>query len=245
MRLRSIGKIRNSVKSRKGMTNAGAPSRILLERRYLRALEGLRPGMHLWALCWLHKADRAVLRAAPRRICADLPERGVFSTRSPDRPNPIALTICRLLAVRGCALEVDRLDVVDGTPLLDLKPYAPGIDCIPSAYTRDFSGKYHLAEDAFLRTTLRRIVENHCSGLSREGRAAAELVLRWIRTAKQAPSARALGGAVLKTNLGPQGADALYALFGLRPSSQAVRFGRKPEGPPYWIEDKKNGRIEE
>lgn len=234
-RLDVIGVVRNAVRSRKAMTHAGTASRIVLKARYRRALEGLRPGAHLWVLGWLHEADRGVLRAAPRKTFADAAERGVFATRSPDRPNPIALSACRLLAMRGTTLWVDRLDMIDGTPVVDLKPYAPGIDSIPSARSRDFTDKYRSASDDFLRGTLRRIVRNHCGRLGKEGRAAAELVLRWIRAARRAPSARAPGRGTLETNLGPEGADALHALFSLRPSSRAVRFSRAQGRGPFFL----------
>ena len=86
--------------------------------------EGLRdlaPGDEVLVLTWLHQARRDVLRVHPRDDPAN-PEQGVFSTRSADRPNPIGLHPVRIVAVDGRRLRVRRLEAVDGTPVVDLKP---------------------------------------------------------------------------------------------------------------------------
>ena len=61
----------------------------------------------------------------------DTQSRGVFATRSPKRPNSIGLSVMRLVSVRGCELELENVDVLDGTPVLDIKPYVPGFDVWP------------------------------------------------------------------------------------------------------------------
>ena len=72
-------------------------------------------------LTWLNRADRDVLRVHPRDDPAN-PERGVFSTRSADRPNPIGLHVVEVVTIDGARLRVRNLEAVDGTPVLDLKP---------------------------------------------------------------------------------------------------------------------------
>jgi tRNA-Thr(GGU) m(6)t(6)A37 methyltransferase TsaA len=84
-------------------------------------LEGLRPGDDVLVLTWLHRARRDVLRVHPRDDTA-APERGVFTTRSPDRPNPIGLHPVEVLAVEGLRMRVGPLEALDGTPVLDVKP---------------------------------------------------------------------------------------------------------------------------
>jgi tRNA-Thr(GGU) m(6)t(6)A37 methyltransferase TsaA len=86
--------------------------------------EGVRdlaPGDDLIVLTWLHRADRDVLVTRPRGDAAQ-PMTGVFSTRSPDRPNPIGLHRVRVLATDGLRILVGPLEAVDGTPVLDVKP---------------------------------------------------------------------------------------------------------------------------
>ncbi len=84
-------------------------------------LDGLRPGDEVLVLTWLDRARRDVLRVHPRSDPA-VPEQGVFTTRSPDRPNPIGLHPAEVLAVDGRRVQVGPLEAVDGTPVLDVKP---------------------------------------------------------------------------------------------------------------------------
>jgi tRNA-Thr(GGU) m(6)t(6)A37 methyltransferase TsaA len=85
------------------------------------ALDGIRAGDEVIVLTWLDRADREVLRVHPRDDPAN-PQRGVFSTRSADRPNPIGLHVVEVLEIDGARLRVRHLEALDGTPVLDLKP---------------------------------------------------------------------------------------------------------------------------
>ena len=82
---------------------------------------------HVYLLYWLHRAESARLRVKP--FLQDL-ERGIFATRAPCRPNPIGLSLVRLLRREGNILHLSGVDVLDGTPLLDLKPYSPRYDTV-------------------------------------------------------------------------------------------------------------------
>jgi tRNA (adenine37-N6)-methyltransferase len=85
---------------------------------------------HLWLVVWFDRNDGFRPKVMPPRSSQ---KRGVFATRAPYRPNPIGLSAVRLLSVEGLTLRVRGLDLLDGTPLLDLKPYVPYTDAIPSA----------------------------------------------------------------------------------------------------------------
>jgi tRNA-Thr(GGU) m(6)t(6)A37 methyltransferase TsaA len=87
----------------------------------LDALDGLRPGDDVIVLTWLHRGRRDVLRVHPRDD-RSVPQRGVFTTRSQDRPNPIGLHQVRVLAIDGARVQVDHLEAFDGTPVVDVKP---------------------------------------------------------------------------------------------------------------------------
>jgi tRNA-Thr(GGU) m(6)t(6)A37 methyltransferase TsaA len=100
----------------------GAPSAVIRFRSDVeRAARDITAGEDLLVLTWLHLADRETLAVHPRDD-ETRPLTGVFSTRSPDRPNPIGLHRVRVLAVAADHIEVDGLEAVDGTPVLDLKP---------------------------------------------------------------------------------------------------------------------------
>jgi tRNA-Thr(GGU) m(6)t(6)A37 methyltransferase TsaA len=88
-------------------------------------LEGVEPGDALIVITWLDRARREVLRVHPRGD-ASRPEQGVFSTRSPHRPNPIGLHRVRVLAVENARVHVSDLEAVAGTPIIDVKPVMSG-----------------------------------------------------------------------------------------------------------------------
>jgi tRNA-Thr(GGU) m(6)t(6)A37 methyltransferase TsaA len=100
----------------------GAPeAELLLDPAVLPALNGTAPGDRVIVLTWLDRARRDLLAVHPRDDPAN-PVRGVFSTRSADRPNPIGLHEVEVVAVDGPRVRVRPLEAVDGTPVLDLKP---------------------------------------------------------------------------------------------------------------------------
>ena len=98
---------------------------LVLEPQVSEGLDGLRAGDEVIVLTWLDRARRDVLRVHPRDDPAN-PERGVFSTRSADRPNPIGLHRVQILAVDGLRLQVRDLEALDGTPIVDIKPVLRG-----------------------------------------------------------------------------------------------------------------------
>ena len=100
----------------------GAPDAWLrLEPGVLPALDGVAPGDEMIVLTWLDRTKRDVLRVHPRGDYSR-PEQGVFSTRSPHRPNPIGLHRVQVTSVENGSLRVSELEAVAGTPILDLKP---------------------------------------------------------------------------------------------------------------------------
>ena len=100
----------------------GAPDAwLVLEPRVREALDGVTPGASVIILTWLDRARRDVLQVHPRDDASN-PLRGVFSTRSADRPNPIGLHEVEILSIEGDRVHVRPLEVLDGTPVLDLKP---------------------------------------------------------------------------------------------------------------------------
>ncbi|GIF70805.1 tRNA (N6-threonylcarbamoyladenosine(37)-N6)-methyltransferase TrmO [Asanoa siamensis] len=90
------------------------------------ALADLAPGQEILLLTWFDRAARDVLAVHPRGD-ATRPRTGVFSTRSPDRPNPIGLHRVTVLEVDGVRVKVDNLEALDGTPIVDVKPVLGGV----------------------------------------------------------------------------------------------------------------------
>jgi tRNA-Thr(GGU) m(6)t(6)A37 methyltransferase TsaA len=100
----------------------GAPDAwLVFDPAVAEALDGLAVGDALILLTWLDRGDRTTLKVHPRDDVT-IPQRGVFTTRSPDRPNPIGLHEVTVLAIDGARVRVGPLEAVDGTPIVDVKP---------------------------------------------------------------------------------------------------------------------------
>jgi tRNA-Thr(GGU) m(6)t(6)A37 methyltransferase TsaA len=135
MELNPIGVVRCAVRDRKEMPPLGVPARLELFPQYAPGLYRLEKHSHLWVFAWLDSAERDVLQVTPRGVPEPAPEglHGVFAVRSPARPNPIGLTAAAIVRIEGATIEVDCLDFLDGTPILDLKPYFVARDVIFAA----------------------------------------------------------------------------------------------------------------
>lgn len=94
------------------------------------ALEDLDGFDRVWLLYWFDRASAARMKVKP---FLDEVERGLFATRASCRPNPVGMSCVRLLAVEGTRLRIAEVDVLDGTPLLDIKPHVPRFDSYPKA----------------------------------------------------------------------------------------------------------------
>jgi tRNA-Thr(GGU) m(6)t(6)A37 methyltransferase TsaA len=101
-----------------------------LDPRFGEGLEGIELMSHLILLYWLDRSARDLIVQTPSH--APKP-RGVFALRSPVRPNPIGLAVVELVSVEGLRLTIRNIDCVDGTPLLDVKPYFSSLDSVPDA----------------------------------------------------------------------------------------------------------------
>ena len=103
----------------------GIRGTITIEPEYAEGLEDLEGFSHLILIYYFHQAGEEKMKVKP---FLDDQMRGVFSTRAPRRPNKLGISVVRLLEIEGNRLEIEDLDLVDGTPLLDIKPYIPEFD---------------------------------------------------------------------------------------------------------------------
>jgi tRNA-Thr(GGU) m(6)t(6)A37 methyltransferase TsaA len=131
---RPIGVIHTPFKSLKGMPIQPAAASsvrgtVNVFPEYAEGLRDLDGFSHVMLLYHFHRAAQARLVVTP---FMDSRPRGVFATRAPARPNPIGLSVVRLLKIEGHTLHVENIDILDGTPLLDVKPYVPEFDHHPA-----------------------------------------------------------------------------------------------------------------
>lgn len=173
MEVKVIAKIKTDFPTKFGVPRQSGlacnKSYIVFEKEYRQpeALRGIENFSHLWLIFHFDKADKKQYTPTVRPPKLGGNKRiGVFATRSPYRPNPIGLSLVKLVKVvetkEGLVLEVEGADLVDGTPILDIKPYLPFVESVPSAngaYTEETS-KVRLYVD-FPQFLLEKIDENH------------------------------------------------------------------------------------
>lgn len=129
MQLKAIGFIKSPYKKRGDAPRQGKLSKeemvLIIDENQIEAMKGLEFIKHIVVLYWGDRSDRNVLLTTPpgRDV-----ETGVFSCRSPNRPNPIALNIAKIIKIVGNEITVVGLDAFDGSPLLDIKPYIRQLD---------------------------------------------------------------------------------------------------------------------
>jgi tRNA-Thr(GGU) m(6)t(6)A37 methyltransferase TsaA len=130
---------------------AGARGTVEVLPEFADGLADLDGFSHIIVLYAFHASEGFTLRVIP---FLDVQPRGVFATRAPRRPNPIGVSVLELRGIHGSILEVANVDIIDGTPLLDIKPYVPQFDCGSNVRIGWLTGKSHiegagLADDRF------------------------------------------------------------------------------------------------
>jgi tRNA-Thr(GGU) m(6)t(6)A37 methyltransferase TsaA len=106
----------------------GIRGEVEVDPAFVGGLADLHEFSRIILLYAFHRSEGYRLRVVP---FLDTSEHGVFATRAPRRPNPIGLSVVRLVGVDGCQLQIEDIDILDGTPLLDIKPYVPSFDAFP------------------------------------------------------------------------------------------------------------------
>ena len=128
--MKPIGYVHNQIKSKKDTAWGEDISAVILNEEYRNGLNGLEDFSHVIILCYLDKAkyekEKHLCRRPQNRD--DMPLVGIFSQRTKDRPNTIGITAVQLVSVHEQSIVVKGLDAIDGTPVLDIKPYFPVFD---------------------------------------------------------------------------------------------------------------------
>jgi tRNA-Thr(GGU) m(6)t(6)A37 methyltransferase TsaA len=133
IKLRAIGAVRSGIKARGRQDSRDVVAEIEIDPGLTEALDDLDEFSHIIVIYYMHKSRRPFpMKVRPRHGMVPTPV-GVFASRSPDRPNALGKTTVKLLERRGNILKVRGLDAIDGTPVIDIKPYIPGIDAVADA----------------------------------------------------------------------------------------------------------------
>lgn len=138
--LNEIAKVHNTVKEKKDISWGNDVSSIVLENKYIGGLKGIEDFSHAIIIYYLDKANFSIenhLQRHPQNR-EDMPLIGIFSQRGKDRPNRIGITTVEIVSVHNDKLVVKGLDAIDGTAVLDIKPYYPVYDCKSNAIVPDW-----------------------------------------------------------------------------------------------------------
>jgi len=139
MELTPVGVVRSPYRKRGDAPRQGrlSPVESIIEIRpeYGECLRDIADHPHLLVFTWFHRSRRDVLIATPP---GSAKEHGVFATRSPERPNPLGLCLVDLVKVEGLRMTVRGLDALDGTPVVDIKPFFRDLDCPPAPLSETF-----------------------------------------------------------------------------------------------------------
>ena len=173
IRLQAIGIIHTPYTAAAGtpiqpVYGRGVEGKVQVSEPYAGALDDIEGFERIWLIYWMDRTGRFQSRVVPYR---DTRAHGLFATRSPNRPNPIGISVVRLVRREGCTLYMCDIDILDGTPLLDIKPYVPEFDAFPASRAGWFDragvdrrvadGRFHrqetvAAEPAIPKTAINR-----------------------------------------------------------------------------------------
>lgn len=137
IRIQPIGLVRNEFESEIPQGYEDSLSEIIIKDDLIEGLHKIEENSHIVVVFWMHRIkddDRKIMKMHPKGR-EDLPLLGVFATRSPRRPNPMGIRAVRLVEKKGNILKVKGLDALNGTPILDIKPYSSKHDLIADAKT--------------------------------------------------------------------------------------------------------------
>jgi tRNA-Thr(GGU) m(6)t(6)A37 methyltransferase TsaA len=143
-----IGVIENDFAEKVPKGWEAALHQVIIDAQWADALEGVEGFSHLYILFWLHEIPGPRAMRVHPEDRQDLPAVGLFATRTPWRPNPIGLQVVELISRQGTVLTVRGLDALNGTPVLDVKPYLPRGDAIAGARTPEWLDKLWETLDA-------------------------------------------------------------------------------------------------
>lgn len=132
IRLRPIGKAKNTAKKPALTGWKDLVTRIVLDKRYAKGLDGIEEYSHVIVVYWMGQEKECHIKHHPQGRM-DVPYGGIFACRCPQRPNRIAISTVKLLSRKRNGITVKGLDILDGTPILDIKPYTPRYDRIRKA----------------------------------------------------------------------------------------------------------------
>lgn len=129
IRIKPLGMARNNIKKSMLSGWEKVKTNIVINKKYAKGLDGIEDYSHIIVVYWMDQEKKCHIKHHPQGR-NDVPYIGIFACRCPQRPNPIGMSTVKLLLRKQNVLKVTGLDILDGTPILDVKPYAPRYDVV-------------------------------------------------------------------------------------------------------------------
>ena len=140
IKIKPIGFVKNDVKEQRFGNWKDEISEIILDKEYEEALDGIEDYSHINVVFWMSEVKTCKIKHKPQGN-EEVPVVGILACRCPARPNPIGITTVELLERKNNTIKVKGLDVIDNTPIIDLKPYTPQYDRVEDAKTPEWINK--------------------------------------------------------------------------------------------------------
>ena len=140
IKLKTIGFAKNQEKDHFGGWDE-VVSDLVINEEYKDALYGLEDYSHLIVIYWMHEVKTCDIRHVPQGKVGEVPEVGIFACRCPQRPNPIGISVVKILGIKNNIITVKGLDAIRDTQILDIKPYTPQYDSVADARVPDWVNK--------------------------------------------------------------------------------------------------------
>jgi tRNA-Thr(GGU) m(6)t(6)A37 methyltransferase TsaA len=141
--IKPIGFVKNDVKEPRFGNFTNDISEIVIDEKFTEALNGIDDYSHVIIVYWMDRVKDSVVTHRPQGN-PDVPVVGIFACRCPQRPNPIAITTVRLMGHKGNVIKVKGLDILDNTPIIDIKPYWPNYDKVEDGRIPNWVNKLKL-----------------------------------------------------------------------------------------------------
>ncbi len=132
IKIKPLGKAKNSVEKPQLPGWKNLVSEIIIDKKYQKGLDGIEDYSHIIVVYWMDKEKECHLKHHSQNR-KDVPYVGIFACRCPQRPNRIAFSTVKLISKKGNVLKVKGLDILNGTPIVDIKPYTPQYDLVKGA----------------------------------------------------------------------------------------------------------------
>lgn len=127
IKIKSVGIAKNQEKKHFGNWR-NVITKLVINKEYKDALDGLNEYSHLVVIYWMHEVKKCDIKHVPQGKTKEVPEVGIFACRCAERPNPIGISTAKIVSIDNNIITVKGLDIIDNTPILDIKPYTPQYD---------------------------------------------------------------------------------------------------------------------